>query len=219
MVDDSPWLALSHRPSAPPHNEWWRCWPPNPSLPTSWSEGSALLGGTLPTKWGKCHPSTTPSQFFSHQNPRIPVITFMLLVKRFRKYPVARLCCGQPPPFILLESLPLLSMSEWSCRRECSRRERSATKRSSQSDSQSTSSRLLLSLRRTSLLRPSVPIVRRPSAREEHNPHLARSLARSFFRATDRGCTSSSSSFTAIHIQITGFVEKHAYHCRPFLFL
>ena len=181
-----------------------------------------LLGVKVPRSWEELYPPsganvihlvTTPSQFSSHQNPRIPVITFML-VKRFRKYPVARLCCGQPPPFILLESLPLLSMSEWSCRRECSRRERSATKRSSQSDSQSTSSRLLLSLRRTSLLRPSVPIVRRPSAREEHNPHLARSLARSFFRATDRGCTSSSSSFTAIHIQITGFVKKLAYHCR-----
>lgn len=190
MVDDSPWLALSYRPSAPPYNEWWRCWPPNPSLPTSWSEGSALLGGTLPTKWGKCHPSTTPSQFSSHQNPRIPVITFMLLVKRFRKYPVARLCCGQPPPFILLESLPLLSMSEWSCRRVCSRTKRGRGVPPRDPVSQTVSPPL-----RASFLPPSslftVPLssvrpYRPSSVRPRGAPSPSRSLARSLLLPSDR---------------------------------
>ena len=149
-----------------------------------------LLGVKVPRSWEELYPPsganvihlvTTPSQFSSHQNPRIPVITFML-VKRFRKYPVARLCCGQPPPFILLESLPLLSMSEWSCRRECSRRERGVPPRDPVSQTVSPPLRASLlppSLSSPYLSPPSVPIVRRPSAREEHNPHLARSLARS----------------------------------------
>ena len=189
MVDDSPWLALSRRPR------------PRPLTMNGGAVGRQillclLLGVKVPRSWEELYPPsganvihlvTTPSQFSSHQNPRIPVITFMLLVKRFRKYPVARLCCGQPPPFILLESLPLLSMSEWSCRRECSRRERSATKRSSQSDSQSTSSRLLppsLSLFTVPL--SSVRPYRPSSVRSPERSTIPISLARSLLLPNDR---------------------------------
>ena len=185
-----------------------------------------LLGVKVPRSLEELYPPsgakvihlvTTPSQFSSHQNPRIPVITFMLLVKRFRKYPVARLCCGQPPPFILLESLPLLSMSEWSCRRVCSRTKRGRGVPPRDPVSQTVSPPLRASLPPSSLFTVPLSSVRpyRPSSvRPRGAQSPSRSLARPFFRATDRGCTSSSSSFTAIHIQITGFVEKLAYHRR-----
>ena len=126
------------------------------------------------------HLVTTPLQFSQHQNTRMRVITFMSAM-RLPIYPRARFCCGQPPPFILLESLPQLSMSEWSCRRVCLLRERSATQRSSQLDSQSTSSRLppSLSLQRTSLLRPSLSSVVR-------SPERSTIPSRSFLLPNDR---------------------------------